>query len=213
MNRVVIAPHPDDESIGPGGSIRLLTAAGNRMVVVFLTSGERGIKNEPVAAARRIREREAEKALEILGVQQADFLRQADWYMNMRLTEAVDALTPILERERPGEIYLPNPDETHPDHAAAREIVVQAWARAGSLPMRLLLYEVWTPLRAFQHVEDITLVMNDKLKAIAVHRSQLKQLRYDRAVRGLNGYRGALAANSRFAEVFAVEDIGASDGK
>jgi LmbE family N-acetylglucosaminyl deacetylase len=53
---------------------------------------------------------------------------------------------------------------------------------------------------------DITAVMVRKLRAIRQYRSQLSQIRYDRAVRGLNQYRGIVAARSRFAEVFARLD-------
>jgi hypothetical protein len=51
-------------------------------------------------------------------------------------------------------------------------------------------------------LKDITPVMARKLRAARCYRSQLAGLHYDRAVRGLNQYRGALAARRRYAEVF-----------
>src|SRR5262252_5885989 len=44
-NILVIAPHPDDECIGCGGAICLHAAKGDRVVIVFITSGEKGLKN------------------------------------------------------------------------------------------------------------------------------------------------------------------------
>jgi LmbE family N-acetylglucosaminyl deacetylase len=70
----------------------------------------------------------------------------------------------------------------------------------------VLAYEVWTPLAEYDQVEDISPVMRRKLRALRCHRSQLGHFRYDRAVRGLNQYRGALAARCRYAEVFRHQD-------
>ena len=50
--------------------------------------------------------------------------------------------------------------------------------------------------------EDISPFMRRKLRAVLSYQSQLETFRYDRAVRGLNQYRGCLAARCRYAEVF-----------
>ncbi len=66
-------------------------------------------------------------------------------------------------------------------------------------------YEVWTPLAAYDHVEDISPVMRRKLLAIRAHKSQLDgDFDYKRAVTGLNQYRGALAGKCAYAEVFQI---------
>jgi hypothetical protein len=59
-------------------------------------------------------------------------------------------------------------------------------------------------MSAWNLAENITVVMDAKLAAIAVYKSQLDQFRYDRAVRGLNQYRGVLAGRCDFAEVFTL---------
>ena len=71
----------------------------------------------------------------------------------------------------------------------------------------LRAYEVWTPLREFDQVEDISSVMARKLRALRAHRSQLKEFDYVRAVTGLNQFRGELAARCRYAEVFQSIDL------
>lgn len=202
MNVVVVAPHPDDEAIGCGGTICLHRMRGDCVVVVYLSSGEQGLKVLDRAEAMRIRESEAQAAARVLDVSHLVFLRYPDWYVGEAIKEAAADMAGIFARHEPRLVYLPHGQEGHPDHRAALPIVRAALAaNAGNAPS-LLTYEVWTPLADYYHVEDVTPVMGRKLQAIRCHRSQVAQLAYDRAVRGLNLYRGVVAGGCRYAEIF-----------
>lgn len=205
MKILVIAPHPDDESIGCGGTICLHKERGDRVFALFLTSGELGLKQLPCEEARRIREREANSAAEILGIDSATFLRLPDCHLGETISEASWALRRVLRDEAPQRIYLPHIHESHPDHRACAPIVRAALRTADVATPLLLAYEVWTPLRQYDDGEDITAFIARKLKAIRCYRSQTRQLRYDRAAKGLNQYRGALAWGCAFAELFQYE--------
>lgn len=202
MNVLVIAPHPDDEVIGCGGTLCKHSAKGDRVVAAFLTSGELGLKHLAREQAWQIREAEARKAAKILKLGALEFLHLPDWTSNERVREGARLLHPILKRETPRLIYLPHPREWHPDHQAALPILRTALRGAGMPQPELRGYEVWTPLAEHDHVEDITAVMALKLRALRAHRSQLCGFDYERAVKGLNQFRGALAAKSGYAEVF-----------
>lgn len=199
---MVIAPHPDDESIGCGGAICLHAARGVRVVVVFLTSGELGLKGLPHEEAWRVREREAQEAADVLRIGALTFLRRPDWFLKDTIGEIASLLRPILEREAPQMIYVPHEGEWHPDHQASSSILQAALADSTNPRPTLFSYEIWTPLGNWDCVEDITKVMPRKLQAIRCYRSQMEQFRYDRAIRGLNQYRGILGAGCRYAEVF-----------
>jgi LmbE family N-acetylglucosaminyl deacetylase len=211
-NVVVIAPHPDDESIGCGGTIGLHVEQGDRVAVFFLTSGELGLKHLPREKAWAVREEEARAAAEVLGIGQLHFLRQPDWFLGDSVAAAAEVLRPILQQEKPSSIYLPHPNEWHPDHKASLPIVEAALAGSDLKP-ELLMYEVWTPLGAYDHVEDISAVMARKLQAVRRYTTQLNGFRYDRAVRGLNQYRGVIAAKCRYAEVFQYAFPGAAGAR
>lgn len=201
-NILVLAPHPDDEAIGCGGTICLHEDRGDRIFVVFLTSGELGIKGMPLERVWRVREREAERSCEILGVSGFSFFRYPDWYLSDHIQQAGDTLASVLTQETPSVIYLPHAGEWHPDHQAALTIARVALNAVPDCAPTLLTYEVWTPLPTYYHVEDVSAVMNRKVKAIRRHRSQVALLAYDRAVRGLNAYRGVTAGACRYAEIF-----------
>jgi LmbE family N-acetylglucosaminyl deacetylase len=199
MNVLVIAPHPDDESIGCGGTICLHTARGDDVAIAFLTSGELGLKEVPRETAWATRESEAKQAAKILEARRIEFFREPDWSIAETIESAAAKLRDFAKIAPPQRIYLPHPGESHPDHAAALEVV-----RAAEIDAELYGYEVWTPLPQHDDVNDITTVMPRKLAAIRCYASQLREFRYDHAVRGLNRYRGELAAHCKYAEVFAI---------
>ena len=201
MNILVIAPHPDDEAIGCGGTLRLHADRGDRVTAVFLTSGELGLENLPASEAHRIREGEAAAAAAILGIARLEFMRFPDWFTGDHLPSIAEKLAAILRAETPGRIYLPHPEDGHPDHRAAFPAVCRA-LRASTMTAEIFAYEVWTPLARAEEMEDITAAMHTKLRAIRCYRSQLAGFRYDRAARGLAAYRGALHAKCGYAEAF-----------
>ncbi len=202
MNIVVIAPHPDDESIGCGGALCRHADAGDRVTVVFLTSGELGLKHLPREAAWQIREAEAKAAGKILGIAEMRFLRQPDWMLADAAGITSTGVAETLVAERPQLIYVPHPREWHPDHKAAGEILKQSLGMCDVSVAEIRGYEVWTPLSEYSVAVDITAVMPRKLAAIRCHVSQLTDFDYAHAAQSLNAFRGVLAARAAFAEVF-----------
>lgn len=202
---LVIAPHPDDEAIGCGGAIGLHRRSGDPVRVVFLTSGEQGIPGVPAAEVRALREAEALQAGVVLGVSGTDFLRLPDLGLDRCCQEGAERLRALFDQYHPSLIYLPHPEEAHPDHEAVLPMVRAARAMLVGWPElpELRAYEVWSPMTRPGWVEDITAVMRQKLRAVRCYHSQLAIFRYDRAIRGLNQYRGVLGAGGRYAEAFA----------
>lgn len=204
MNVLVLAPHPDDESIGLGGTLWLHHLRGDRVAVAFLTSGELGLKSLSKEQAWSVREAEARRAAHILRIARVEFFRLPDWSVEEHTEAGSAKLSQLLATERPGMVYTPHEDDEHPDHAASVRLLTGALQRTPGLCPSVLAYEVWSPLSRFDQVEDISAVMTTKLEAIAAYESQLTEFRYDRAAEGLAAYRGALGAKVEFAEVFAT---------
>ena len=136
----------------------------------------------------------------MLGLSGLAFLRCPDWVLGEHIDEAAGKLRKVLVDEIPQLIYLPHAGEWHPDHQVALLVVRGALHKLQ--PPELLGYEVWTPLSEYDEVKDISTVMERKLEAIRCYRSQLGPYQYDRAARGLNEYRGAIAGRCLYAEVF-----------
>ena len=187
---------------GCGGATELHVGEGERVVTVFLTSGEGGPGGSTPEEVWRTREAESVVVVVFFGLVVHHFMRLPAGHLEANIERAVQSLQPVLAREEPGLVYLPHTGENHPDHIACLPIVRSAIAAAGIPAPDLWLYEVWTPLSEYNNVYDIGEVMATKLRAVRCYRSQLAQFRYDRSARGLSEYRGALAGGCHYAEVF-----------
>jgi LmbE family N-acetylglucosaminyl deacetylase len=200
---LVISPHPDDESIGCGGTIRKHVLSGDSVHVIFLTSGEAGGHGRSPAETAALREGEASCAAGILGLASVQFWREPDKRLRVKRS-IVCRLQRMLDDLRPRLLYVTHGHEMHPDHRASLRIVDRTLASFKSDRPTVLLYEVWTPLQTVDHIEDISDVIEDKLAAIRAHRTQCDAMRFDEAVLGLNRYRGEMYSwpGGPYAEVF-----------
>ena len=203
MKILVISPHPDDESIGCGGTLRQHSLAGDHVEVVFLTSGEAGGHGRSRDETRKLREREANRAATILGITGIEFWREPDGQLKATAT-LVERMRKKLTSFKPGIVYLPHDDEQPSDHRAASKLFKLA-LRKSKLKPDVLMFEVWTPLRRMDHIVDISKQMNTKLQAIRAHKSQNDVVGFDHAFRGLARYRGEMHSwpGGDYAEVFA----------
>jgi LmbE family N-acetylglucosaminyl deacetylase len=204
---LVISPHPDDEAIGCGGTLRKHVLEGSRVHVVFLTSGEAGGHGRPPAETGALREREAQAAADVLGIERIEFYREPDG--KLRATPGlVERLRTKLARWRPKRIYLPHGQETHEDHRAAARLLRRALApaEAADLHPEVRLFEVWTPLQRMDEIVDISNHVETKRAAIQAYASQCAVMRLDEAILGLNRYRGEMHSwpGGDYAEVFAA---------
>ena len=197
---LIVSPHPDDESIGCGGTIAKLVAAGAAARVVFLTSGEGGGHGMDPDETRVLREKEASAAAAVLGIASIDFWHQPDGYLRAR--------RPLVERLRaelcswsPTTVYAPHAGEMHPDHRATARIVAMA---CQGLSIETLYFEVWTPLARFDEIVDVTSTIGTKVEAIRSYASQCNIMRFDDAFTGLARYRGEMFSwpQGDYAEVF-----------
>jgi LmbE family N-acetylglucosaminyl deacetylase len=213
----VVAPHPDDESIGCGGLLALWTAAGRQGDVVFLTGGEMGspavrAMADPrqraalMTAIKATRHTEATAALAILGGN-GTWLNGTDGALQGDEERLVATLAAHWRSAPPDVIAAPYPADRHADHAVAARIAGQAALRVLPPHTRILAYEVWSaaPINA---VLDISRVAEVKWRAIAAHASQVATTDYVRAVQGLNTYRAISAGQKAgYAEAYCAMDV------
>src|SRR3954467_4681373 len=120
---LVLAPHPDDETFGCGGTIRMLTESGVDVDVAFMTRGEQGLSGaaERTAEAARqlaeVRTREAQAACGVLGVRSVFFLEGSDTRVRDE-PHLAERIAGLLKQDSYGRVFCPWPQDAHEDHQA-----------------------------------------------------------------------------------------------
>jgi LmbE family N-acetylglucosaminyl deacetylase len=192
---LVVAPHPDDETLGCGGLIARLMAAGSFVHTIFLTDGgasHRASRTWPRPRLASLREREAAEALMALGAGDSPrtFLRLNDAAMPAPGSEtwaaARDAIAGVVATLQPGLAVLPWRRDPHCDHRDGWHLAQEALRQANVDPP-VLEYAIWLDelgapedfpvageVQAF-HV-DVSVAAAAKRAALAAHRSQTTDL-------------------------------------
>jgi LmbE family N-acetylglucosaminyl deacetylase len=138
---LVVAPHPDDEVLGCGGTLFRHIASGDAVVVLIVTDGRlsRAQNLQPEAMARA-RHQEALAAAELLGVEQMIWLGMPEgaWFDE----QLQNALATQLREYTPDIIYAPCWLDYHPEHrrvadCLAKVVEADTWLRicTGHVPL------------------------------------------------------------------------------
>jgi LmbE family N-acetylglucosaminyl deacetylase len=206
----VVAPHPDDESVGPGGTLAWHARAGDEVAALFVTNGMHGDVEKRLApeAYVALRREEAGRAAAALGLAGTIFWDFPDDCVVTRadLDHVAHRLGELFEQQRPDVIYAPHVGECHSDHHFVALATEQAWRAAGSRG-HLLGYEVWSPVGEPDLVVDVSDTWEAKVAAVGCYPSQLAHTDILGAIEGLNRYRAILlgpggADGRRRAEAF-----------
>ncbi len=175
---VVFAPHPDDEVIGMGGTLLLAKAAGVSLTLVFMTSGDQG-------GAADVRRAEAESVCGYLGAD-AVFLGLPDRKVEVEQS-SVRSVQKILREIRPDAVFVPSPQEFHPDHRVTLALVNHALRQMAMTPA-IYHYEISRQSEVNQLV-DITSVADEKLRLLQMYQSQLGQNNYQSIMEAMDTLR------------------------
>ena len=126
---IVFSPHPDDETLGCGGTIIRKRKAEAEVKIVFMTDGSfshhRFIPRKELI---ELRQKEAIAAAKVLGIAETDaiFLNFSDGKLQQGASKAIAIVKELLRQVCPQQVFIPYIRETHPDHLATSQIVLAA---------------------------------------------------------------------------------------
>lgn len=178
---LIIAPHPDDECIGPGG---ILIKYASQCTVLILTDGNIGQGDKSGLDNKVIRKQELIDEMNLLGIEDYHFLNYKDGSM----LNNIDCLKKV-NLSKYTKIFVTAKDDNHPDHRAAYLSVMQGMDRLSNPGLQVYEYEVHNSLGKATHMLDITSIIDKKIGLVQCHKSQLNVLPYDEYVKVQARYR------------------------
>lgn len=217
MTRLCISVHPDDETLGCGGTLLKHRASGDRLFWLIATQAQ-----EPQWSAEMIRRKDAEveRVADAYGVERyfklgfptarLDTVSQAD---------LIERIRDVISEVRPEVVYLVHDGDAHTDHHAVFTASMSALKPFYMVPLgvrRVLCYEVLSSTeaappqldRAFipNVFNDITPYIEGKIKIMGLYETEAQPDPFPRgpsAIRALARYRGA-TIGVEYAEAFTL---------
>jgi LmbE family N-acetylglucosaminyl deacetylase len=183
---VLLAAHPDDETLGAGGLLALADAAGADVHVVVATDGEASHPGSATCSPAELAERRAAEVAEAVALlaprAHLHLLHLPDGALRAHADTLRTALDGLLT---PGSrLVAPWHGDAHPDHDAAGEVAAEVARRRG---LELLEYPIWAwhwaspgdarlPWATAVRLPLPASARERKAKAVAAHRSQVEPL-------------------------------------
>jgi len=173
MKVLCVGGHPDDPESGCAGTLTRYAQLGHSVTVIYLTRGERGIRDKSLDESAKIRSSESEAACKIIGAKPV-FFGQIDGATEITKTQ-VDNMTKLLSSEQPDMVFAHWPIDTHMDHQVASLLTIRASMGLAKRPA-LYFFEVNSGSQSQGFLPntyvDITAVLERKKNALFAHVSQ-----------------------------------------
>lgn len=213
---MVVAPHPDDETLGCGGTLLRWRKENKEIQWLIVTS----MQEDCGFSSQRIQQRENEiqKVEKRFGFSSTHKLNLPTTKIDaLPLGKIVEKMNVIFQAEKPTLVMLPYRGDAHSDHKVVFDAVVACtkWFRCDSI-QRVLAYETLSETdfginpdingfnpNVFVNISDH---LNEKLEIMKIYESEIGEFpfpRSEQAIRSLAYLRGS-AAGYKAAEAFML---------
>jgi LmbE family N-acetylglucosaminyl deacetylase len=215
MKTLVVAPHPDDEVLGVGGTLLRKKAEGGTIGWLIMTSMNVESGWSPKSVSKR--KNEIAQIKDMFGFDSVFELGFTPTKLEQTpMNQLVGAVSDVLKDFEPNEIFLPHPSDIHSDHRVTFDVLASCikWFRSPSIK-RILAYETLSetefgidPNKRFQPnvFIDIENYLESKLQAMTIYSSEMQDFPFPRskeAIVALATIRGA-SSGFKAAESFEL---------
>ncbi len=180
LDILAIGAHPDDVELSCSGTIAKEVDSGKKVGILDLTQGELGTRGTP-----EIRDQEAKKASEILGVSTRENLGFRDGFFMNDENHQLEIIK-ILRKYKPDIVLCNAVTDRHIDHGRGSKLVSDACFLSGLRKINTVLnyktQEAWRPKHVYHYIQwkhiepdfvvDISNHMDKKMESVMAYTSQ-----------------------------------------
>lgn len=212
---LVVAVHPDDETLGCGGTLLRLKSEGASIhwMIVTAMTGDAGFSKKRIAQ----REEEIEKVQNIYGFSSVHKLGFPTIHLDeIPMSTIVDAMSRIFHETSPNQVFLPFQHDVHSDHQTAFSAAYSCTKNFRYPSVKKIMSMETLSETDFacstggafspNLYVNISPFIEKKIEILKIYESELKPHPFPRSVDGvkaLSMYRG-LSAGCGFAEAFVI---------
>jgi LmbE family N-acetylglucosaminyl deacetylase len=214
LKSLVVAPHPDDEVLGVGGTLLRRKAEGAQLGWLIMTkiSVEAGWSLAKVLK----RQEEITQITELFGFDSVFELSYTTTQLDqIPMIELISAVSAVIESFSPNEIFVPHSSDIHSDHRVTFDAVASSakWFRSPSIK-RVLAYETLSETdfglgtnrgfkpNVFMNIEGH---LEGKLRAMSIYSSEVGEFPFPRSDQAISAQAILRGASSGFKEAEAFE--------
>jgi len=195
VNILAIGAHPDDIEFGCGGALIKYTQKGQRLFLMVMTGGGLG-------GSSAVRTKEQKASGKILGAQKIYWGGYEDTHLVVDV-DLIGKIETVIAQVKPDFIFCNFPDDTHQDHRHLAQAIMSA-----TRYIRNVLFFEGPTTQNFnpQVFVDISDTLDEKMKALKAHRSQvmktnIEDLSIVEVARSSANFRG-IQGRVKYAEAF-----------
>ncbi|WP_340155502.1 PIG-L family deacetylase [uncultured Winogradskyella sp.] len=205
-NVLVLAPHPDDELVGCGGTLLALSNLGAKIHVVQMSEGATcsALKNEKENIKHTVRWNEARVVAKRFSFEQYYWPSNTKGELDTS-KENEKKLLGLIEKLNPVLIFAPSDADKHIEHQLAFKMLTNV-LKNYEHETSVLKYPVWGALKRIDYAIDITEQSQKVLDAMYHYRVAMKAEDYAARIQFLWAYQGleTMGNSEHLVEVFSV---------
>ena len=208
MNVLVLSSHPDDETIGMGGTINKLSKQGHKISLCVVTDGSNHKDGDKKRSDQR--RNDCKKVAKLLGISETIFLDYPDTRLDqISQVEINSALENVIKKVKPLIVFIPPDNDLHTDHSKVHNCALVTCRPLANKIKQIYTYEILGYVKdQFQPnvYVDIEKNLSKKIAAFKMFKTEQQDFPFHRSIKAIENLsvRRGIESGLKCAEAFKL---------